>query len=337
MLCKDGVTGEAISEYILSQLSTWQLSSSLLRGQSYDGAGSMAGRVRGAAARIRAKYPQALFVHCAAHRLNLCVMKCCSNREVSNVIETVGSIARFFNNSPKRQGSLGDWISRVLPVEEKRQKLKDLCRTRWIERHDAYDVFIDLYVPIVSCLEDLANSSPAEWNRETRSEAQSFLLALSQFLFIVTLIITKTILGYTRGLAVKLQGRYMDAVCAHRDIESVKRLLKGCRSNINDFHKRVYQQATRLGELVDVTESSPRLAGRQQHRQNIPATTPTDYFKLNITIPLLDHIITELDDRFNADSSGVLVEFVQLLPNAVSTRSSYLRSHNFVKVRITAV
>lgn len=48
------------------------------RGQSYDGAGNMAGSIRGAAAIVRASYPFALYTHCASHRLNLCVMKACS-------------------------------------------------------------------------------------------------------------------------------------------------------------------------------------------------------------------------------------------------------------------
>lgn len=62
------------------------------------------------------------------------------------MIQTVGSVARFFNNSPKRQLALEKWISEVLPTEKKRQKLKDLCRTRWVERHEAYEVFIDLFL-----------------------------------------------------------------------------------------------------------------------------------------------------------------------------------------------
>ena len=176
------------------------------------------------------------------------------------------------------------------------------------------------------------HASPTEWNRQTRSEAHSFLLALSQFSFIITLIVTKTILGYTRGLAVKLQGHYVDAVRAHRDIEFVKSVLKGCRSNVQDFHKRLYQEAVRLGELVGVTEPSPRLAGRQQHRQNIHADTMTDYYRLNLTIPLLDHIITELEDRFNPNSSGVLGEFVQLLPVDVFKKSDQLKSVDFPMV-----
>ena len=34
--------------------------------------------VRGAAARIKALYPLATYVHCSSHQLNLCVMKACS-------------------------------------------------------------------------------------------------------------------------------------------------------------------------------------------------------------------------------------------------------------------
>lgn len=180
--CQGGVTGEAILEYILSQLSVWQLPVTKLHGQSYDSAGAMSGSVRRAAGRISAKYPKALYVHCAAHRLYLCVMKCCNNREISNAMDTVSSIAHFFNNSPKQQIALETWITSVLPSEEKWQKLKDLCQTRWIERHDAYYVFIDLYVVLVSCFEDIVHASLTEWNQETHSEAHTFLLAVTIFI-----------------------------------------------------------------------------------------------------------------------------------------------------------
>ena len=46
-----------------------QLPASLLRGQGYDGAGAMSGHTKGAAARIVAKYPKALYTHCASTNL----------------------------------------------------------------------------------------------------------------------------------------------------------------------------------------------------------------------------------------------------------------------------
>ena len=51
-----GISGEAIARDILEQLANWQLEPRFLRGQGYDGAGAMAGKVKGTAARILLRY-----------------------------------------------------------------------------------------------------------------------------------------------------------------------------------------------------------------------------------------------------------------------------------------
>ena len=63
----------------------------------------MAGCSKGVATRIQDKFPKALYIHCAAHRLNLCVVKCCSIREISNLMGTADSVVRYFKYSPKCQ------------------------------------------------------------------------------------------------------------------------------------------------------------------------------------------------------------------------------------------
>lgn len=73
--CLSGVTGRAIADHILRLLSDWQLSPIKLRGQTYDGAGAMAGSSQGAAKLIQDAYPKAIYTHCGAHVLNLCVVK----------------------------------------------------------------------------------------------------------------------------------------------------------------------------------------------------------------------------------------------------------------------
>ena len=101
--CTSGVTGKDIAENILANLNNWQLEAANMRGQAYDGAGAMSGAVKGAAARIMAQCPKAHYVHCAAHQLNLCVVKCCTIREVSNAMDCADSVVRFFKFSPKCQ------------------------------------------------------------------------------------------------------------------------------------------------------------------------------------------------------------------------------------------
>ena len=94
-----------------------------------------------------------------------------------------------------------EWIESTLPDQK---KLKELCRTCWVERHEAFEVFSDLYLPIFCSLESIVYSSSSDWNRETRSDAQSLLLAMSQFAFIVALAVKQKVLAYTKGLSVKL-------------------------------------------------------------------------------------------------------------------------------------
>ena len=100
---------------------------------------------------------------------------------------------------------------------------------------------------------------------------------------------------------------------------------------MDNFHNHIYEEATHLGTTVGIEESIPHLAGRQQHRKNVPADTMMDYYRRNLTIPLLDHIISELDSRFDSESSAVLVEFMQLLPSTLLATPSMTKSA-FTKV-----
>lgn len=186
-----------------------------------------------------------------------------------------------------------------------------------MERHEAFEVFTDLFIPIVRCLEAISNSTNEEWNRDTRSDAAALLLAMSQFSFTVALVATQNVLAYTKGLSVKLQGQYVDVARAHRDVENVKATIQGARSNVNTFHDRIYRQATQMAQCVGIEESSLRLAGRQLYRSNVQAENCSDYYRLNLTIPLLDHLINELSARFNDTTSQNVIKFIQLLPSAI--------------------
>ena len=88
-LCEDGTTGQAIRGMILKAIEDFGLTMNDCRGQSYDGAGNMAGRYQGAATLIQGQFPKALYVHCMNHRLNLCVADTCSLPMVKNLSNCV--------------------------------------------------------------------------------------------------------------------------------------------------------------------------------------------------------------------------------------------------------
>ena len=147
------------------------------------------------------------------------------------------------------------------------------------------------------------------------------------FSFIVALVATQRVLAYIKGLSVKLQGPYVDVACADCEIKTVKTTLHGVRSNVKSFHAHIYAQASRIAQSVDTEESTPCLASWQHHGQNIPARNCTEYYCLNLTIPLLHHLITELNTRFDMVSSQNVIEIMHMLPpSAITTPRSDRRN-----------
>lgn len=102
-----------------------------VRGQGYDGAGNMAGREKGCAARIKSKYPDACYVHCHSHQLNLCVVKITKIGDIKDMFDSCGFISRFFEDSPKRTQFYEHNLKETEMPAEKKKKLLNICRTRY--------------------------------------------------------------------------------------------------------------------------------------------------------------------------------------------------------------
>ena len=82
----------------------------------------MAGKCSGAAARIQRRYPDALYVHCGAHILNLCVAKACFIQLVSNMMGQVRVVSEFCSNSPKRFSNLEGKIKELSQTAQHTQQ-----------------------------------------------------------------------------------------------------------------------------------------------------------------------------------------------------------------------
>ena len=114
-------TGESIANSIVQKIRDRGLDIENVRGQVYDGAVNMAGKFKGVQARIRELNEKALYVHCASHCLNLCVMKACTVPQIKNMFETIKELSTFFSPSPNRKGS---W-KKCLRVRLQKKKEKE--------------------------------------------------------------------------------------------------------------------------------------------------------------------------------------------------------------------
>ena len=106
---------------------------------------------------------------------------------VRNVPDQIKDISYFFNLYQERQKILDSNIDEHCP-EFKRKKLKDVCRTHWVECVK----FEELFMPLVCTFEQMSINLNKKSNRDTSSKAPSFLKLVASFDFIVALVITPT-------------------------------------------------------------------------------------------------------------------------------------------------
>ena len=105
---------------------------------------------------------------------------------------------------------------------------------------------------------------------------------------------------YLRGLTTSLQEEAKDIVQAISEINTLTTSLKEVRENSDLYHTKWYETVSGMCNKVGTAPSMPRLCGRQCHRSSTPASSPSEYFKRIISIPLLDHLLVELGKRFTS-------------------------------------
>ena len=207
------ITGAAISEAILQFLTENNIPTCNMRGQGYDGTSNMSSNVAGVQARIKELAPLATYIHCNGHCLNLVISKSCSLPQIRNVYDRMQSCCHFFLNSPKRIGLLELIIKHNITDDTKRKPLLDLCKTRLVERQDAYRHFYQAYIFIAESLEligyrqhlDKYGNTFGDWDTSSCSDAQQTLASITTFEFITVFLTIYQHLSHLAGITVKLQ------------------------------------------------------------------------------------------------------------------------------------
>lgn len=111
----------------------------------------MSSEKAGVQAKIKEISLRALYTHCYSHCLNLSIAASCGVQDVRNLISLVNESHLFLSNSPKRQKMFELTLKEFLPSSS-HSKLPGLCKTRWVERHTCFEVFLEMYEPFVTFL-----------------------------------------------------------------------------------------------------------------------------------------------------------------------------------------
>ena len=185
------ITGKVLGDAILKWLKAYDIPTANMRGQCYDGTSNMSGARSGVKSVVQGAAPKAMYYHCVAQKLNLSVVSACRIPSIKNAESYVGEMARFFSFSAKRQRLLDKAIE-ACDSSPRAKKLKDACRTRWIERIDSYAVFLELLSARHMCLQAMVNptmhsnlGTDWSWDGETITKANGYLYQFQSSAFIV--------------------------------------------------------------------------------------------------------------------------------------------------------
>lgn len=305
------LTGEGIASTIMSRLEAIGININTLIGQGYDGASAMSGSFNGAQAVIRRQFPLALYVHCSAHSLNLAIADTCKVRALSNCLGTINSIGNFFRTSALRTDVLKETIKTNMP-ESRHKNLIAMCETRWVQKHDSVIRFDELLIPIAEALEKLKETG----NRETSQAANQLISAIRSDNFLITLKIALKIFMITVNLCKFLQGVDCDLSIACEHVDDVISTLSEIRQNADEHYSELYKHAFDAAKQLngdDYEISVPRRVGRQIHRNNVEADTSEEYFRRALFLPIIDHAINHLTERFTNHKS-VISSLAKLVP-----------------------
>ena len=89
-------SGESLIKQLLTFIDEAELDPMKMHSQCYDGAGNMAGKVKGVGSRIQKQLPKALPFWCTAHQLNRCIVQACNIPSVGNMMCTADQVVKFF-------------------------------------------------------------------------------------------------------------------------------------------------------------------------------------------------------------------------------------------------
>ena len=315
----DDTSAAALHRVVLDTLQRACLPVNRLRGQCYDGAANMSGRISGLQARIKEDEPRAVFIHCTAHRLNLVVRSALDGvREVRDSVQGSSAVTNFIRDSPKR---LAAFQSTGPPTA-----LRPLCPTRWTCSERCLGALLDNYTLTLSTLEAMAGDRAIR--PDIACAASGFARTLQSFEFFLGLKLALLLLAPAAPAMKTVQGCSQSVAANLSLARTVREVILAQRDTFPRFWAEVTHSAKELGldePRQRRQQRSPRRLDREAEPQR--SSTPAEHFSA-IYIEAVDWMAAALTNRFEADDSALVTAEQALITTegeAVAKTAAFFR------------
>ncbi|XP_070677893.1 uncharacterized protein [Malus domestica] len=309
------ITNSSLEEAIERFFATTNLSMSKLRGQGYDGASNMKGELNGLKTKILNKYPQAFYIHCFAHQIQL---------DLVAFAKGIEGVAIFFNNASILVNTIGSSCKRRDVFREKQlEQIKNAldvgdletgrglnqesslmrpCDTRWNSHYGTIVSIIVMFEAVVEVLEWIKDDT----NQDNFGEASKLFHDIQTFDFVFHLFLMRLILGIRNELSQALQKKDQDIVNAMALVEVCKQRLQSLRDDdFGDLLNDVQKFCEEPDIVVPNMEDLHFVPGKS--RRKAPRLTNFHYYRVDLYFQVLDTQLKELNDRFNEVNTELLL------------------------------
>ena len=281
----------------------------------------MGGCCSGVQQQIRTFAPQAFYIHCYAHCLNLALVDC--SKSVSLAWEFFALIQTLYTFiSTSKAHSIFIKVQKDRYPDKQVHQLQGLSDTRWACRQSAVHAICTTYDSLLATLEILEEDS----DQSKAVEARGLLQQIKCFEFVLSLIVFDKVLSTSRGLSDTLQSVNINLAKAAELASATTKALEEYRSN--DYWKKVYGYAVMVSkhhnidvELRKKSKRQCRLPGRLSdglvctpvgHRTSSGdvvsncSDSTGEHFKITLFYPVLDAFILELNKRFSFENIQIM-------------------------------
>ncbi|XP_065572737.1 52 kDa repressor of the inhibitor of the protein kinase-like [Artemia franciscana] len=135
-----------------------------------------------------------------------------------------------------------------------------------------------------------------------------------------------SICALTLPLSRLFQKKTLDLGAADCHVSDLLDVLAKRRETYDEEFAVVFEQVKELSDKIQLGVEVPKITQRQVHRNNPPHSTPEEYYRRVVIIPMLDSVISDLKSRFSRDRLSSFQLTVLLQSNIVNCTDYLLQS-----------
>ncbi|XP_047084564.1 zinc finger MYM-type protein 1-like [Lolium rigidum] len=332
-------TSLALKKALLEVFAKHDLLIARLRGQGYDGASNMRGEFNGLQKLIRDENPNAFYVHCFAHQLQLIVValsRCCKGLE--DFFDDVKEIANLSSSSCRRKDILLDKHKEILlskikkgemPTGRGKNQETSLCRpgdTRWGSHYTTLCRIESMWDAAIEIL------SIVEYDSRNPTKAGGYVHKMETFSFVFHMKMMLRLLRMTNDVSLLLQKKDQNIVQAISLVTDVRTLLVNWRDHGWDSLLEDVKSFCIENEIIIPSMDTMVTKWGRTRKGGKHAVSTDHFYRVDTFYVAIDSIITEFDHRFNEASSEVIQNFSCLDP-----RDSFARFNVSKLTRLTEI